>query len=247
MELLIVEDKDKAEISKEIFFGFLPQGKFIYPLSVIVPYKNTINVTLFFYSNLNLVKTEKLVFSSSSTQYDFEFEISEKSGVVSNSLVIIIEEGEVVKLYLPVSPRILVNDRIRIDNSIDWYELEDEINSEINALEEELQTHTNFHSKITRNNVNISMNKDQIDAYIKTKYFRGLLNLNEAQKQMDFVVYNKILLSNQKNGFKRKCIRRMLIFFYRIVTKSPSIKNYLAKLYRNYVNNNLIAENLHCE
>lgn len=246
MESLLIESIDKVARREEIFFGFLPQGNFIYPISIIVPYRGTVKANLFFYSNLNLVKIEKLVFSTTSC-YDFEFTISEKSGAVTNSLVIIIEEGEGVKLVLSVSPRIVLNDRIRIENSIDWYELEEEINSEINLLEEELQIITNHNPKTTRNNSSISMNKDQIDVYIKTKYFRGLLNLNEAQKQMDFVVYNKILLSNQKNGFKRKCVRKTLIFFYRIVTRNPSIKNYLAKLYRNYVNNNLIAENLHCE
>ena len=89
---------------------------------------------------------------------------------------------------------------------------------------------------------------NEVESFINARYFRGFLSLEEAEHQLDHVVLSKLFQPDGTRGFnkyKRAFYRRVIINIYRLVTKNRSRKVYFAKLYRNYVNNNLISENYH--
>ena len=76
-------------------------------------------------------------------------------------------------------------------------------------------------------------------------FFYELIDLEAAKKQLEYVVYEKMLKSTDGNLLKKgikKLIRAFLIIFYKLVTKSESRKTYIAKFYRNYVNLNYMSE-----
>lgn len=75
--------------------------------------------------------------------------------------------------------------------------------------------------------------------------FYELIDLEEAKKQLEYVVYHKFFNSNKGGVFKkffRGLNRSIFIAFYKMLTRSESRKNAIAKLYRNYININYISE-----
>jgi hypothetical protein len=75
--------------------------------------------------------------------------------------------------------------------------------------------------------------------------FYDFIDLEAARKQLDYVVLEK-MLTEKKGGFFsriiRKMVRKFFITAYKIFTRSEGRKNYIAKLYRNYINMNYLSE-----
>ena len=75
--------------------------------------------------------------------------------------------------------------------------------------------------------------------------FYELLDLKNAKEQLDYVVRTKIHLQTHGNILTRplkKMIKHLFTFSYKILAKNPLLKNYIAKIYRNYVNMNILSE-----
>lgn len=75
--------------------------------------------------------------------------------------------------------------------------------------------------------------------------FYELLDLKSAKEQLDYVVNKKIHLNTKGNFLSRplkKMIKHIFTFIYRVVTKNGLLKTYVAKVYRNYVNMNILSE-----
>lgn len=75
--------------------------------------------------------------------------------------------------------------------------------------------------------------------------FYELLDLKNAKEQLDYVVKTKIHLHTSGNFISKplkKTIKYLLSFTYKVLTRSSLLKNYIAKMYRNYVNMNILSE-----
>lgn len=75
--------------------------------------------------------------------------------------------------------------------------------------------------------------------------FYELLDLKNAKEQLDYVINTKIHLHTNGNFFTKplkKTIKYLFTFIYRVLTRSSLLKNYIAKMYRNYVNMNILSE-----
>lgn len=75
--------------------------------------------------------------------------------------------------------------------------------------------------------------------------FYELLDLKNAKEQLDYVVNTKIHLHTSGNFVSKplkKMTKYLVTFIYKILTRSTKMKNYIAKLYRNFVNMNIISE-----
>lgn len=76
-------------------------------------------------------------------------------------------------------------------------------------------------------------------------FFYELIDLNTSKKQLDYVVFEKFLAARKGNMFRRarrKLARKLFVFAYKVLTRDENRKNYLAKLYRNYINMNYLSE-----
>lgn len=75
--------------------------------------------------------------------------------------------------------------------------------------------------------------------------FYDFIDLEAARKQLDYVVLEKMLIE-RKGGFfsriKRKMARKFFVTAYKIFIRNEARKNYVAKLYRNYINMNYLSE-----
>ncbi len=83
--------------------------------------------------------------------------------------------------------------------------------------------------------------------FIAKDFFEGCLSISDAEKQLEYVVYHKWFIPDGSKGFlkwKRAFYRVIFKGIYKAFTKNTHRKRYFAKLYRNYVNNSIIAENL---
>lgn len=75
--------------------------------------------------------------------------------------------------------------------------------------------------------------------------FYELLDLKNAKEQLDYVVKTKIHLHTNGNFVSKplkKTIKYLFTFIYKVLTRSTLLKTYIAKIYRNYVNMNILSE-----
>lgn len=70
------------------------------------------------------------------------------------------------------------------------------------------------------------------------------LSFLEAEAQLDFVIYNKLFNPDGSKNFikwKRILYRKIVIFIFRSLTKNKIRKRYFVKIYRNYINIDILA------
>jgi len=252
MESFLLPDMEATSILQtanklKIPLGFIPQGDFIFPVHINNPLAKEIKLSLTVFSNGIMVQETSLDFSNSNYCCDFCFTINNPLGSIDTYIEAIFEKTSSVKIHFPVSPRKRTSFH---PHQSDWHEEEELINTEITEWENDsIQTLSNTTSTNKLNEAT-AMNKRQIESFVQMRYFRGLLSLEDAQKQMDFVIEHRLFSAGNEKGFKKWKLafyRKVTRFLYKLITRNSRRKIYLAKLYRNYVNNNLIAENLHGE
>ncbi|MBS1917321.1 MAG: hypothetical protein JST87_13670 [Bacteroidetes bacterium] len=224
---------------------FLPKGRFRYSFAVTNPdlnYEPEILATLF--TGEKKIRTREYVFAELRKDEIFEFEITDNNGCRDAQLQFQLIDGYVVKLFLQPSP-ILIQKNIHLIARIN--EIEEKINFEINNFSYHHTTAEIGNTELQVNTAGEALDKTHIQSFIHSRYFRGLLSTTDAEKQLEYVVYNKLFLKDQNKGFRKwklKFYRKSLILFYRMMAKNTNRKRYFARLYRNYVNMNLIADNL---
>lgn len=225
--------------------GKIPPGKYAYHVNLINPAKD-FPILKVFINNKNVNKDEheyKLSEISTEIKYNFDTTGSEECAIV-----FLLTKGTTVSLQLPVSP-VMVQD-IQEDASM-LLGLDDKIVSKVGELESEEQSTGHKKANLgpyTRQQPASAASLREIEQFVSARYFRGLLSVEESERQLDHVVFNKMFApdgSRGFSGFKRRLYRKMLTGIYRLFTKSRSCKLYFAKLYRNYVNVNLLSDNYH--
>ncbi|WP_205509330.1 hypothetical protein [Longitalea arenae] len=230
-----------------VSIGKTPPGKYAYHVNVLNP-ANDSPILKVFINNKNVNKNEQVYnLSEISEQIEYNFNTIGKE---EHSIVFLLTKGTSLTLQLPVSP-VMVQD-VEEETSM-LLGLDENIALKVNELESE--DHTTGNTKANRGpyasrqqHSGGAASLREIEQFVNARYFRGFLSTEESERQLDHVVFNKMFAPDGSKGFagfKRKVYRKMLVSIYRLFTKNRSRKLYFAKLYRNYVNNNLLSENFH--
>jgi hypothetical protein len=247
---MIVRDSSPSliqdEIIKRIHIGFLPEGEFYYPISFSKQSKDTATV------KIKILSQEKCI-------AEHDVRLTDKKGVIPLSFSIlrtnkgwgkeiIIESPSLhaIQYSNPISPKIQSKVRTSHVNK----SVADEISQEIktyNFLKRDYKP-INHSTTNEPSNTEVSLNENQLKAFFDQTYFRGLLSTDEAGKQLDYVIYHKLFTkgkANFMNRFKRRIYRRFTISIYSLLTKNSIRKIQVVKLYKNYINTNILADNYH--
>ena len=242
-----------AAFSKKEFFlkkdgqlsipiGHLPEGNFSYPVKIINPFRQEIEL-IFSLSAKNKVQfVQKSNFVASSSTETLRFSVSEKDEWRDIEIIVTLKKGSMARLYLPVSPRLHQNN-VTIPATLQ---------DTISKIRSEIETEEKIYGKSSqkkylRTPATGTQHSEKMQVISPDIFFRGILNLEQAQRQLDYVIYNKLLAPDGTKGFtkwKRSLYRKTVISLYRRLSKNSTRRTYFAKLYRNYINNNIIADNL---
>lgn len=230
--------------TKVIEIGFLPEGIFQLPIS-------------FSKQSDDVIKFKISILSQNKSILEQEKSISEKNGTILLNFTItnkgwgkkiIIESTSLkhVRLSIPISPKLQTKAQTSTINK----SISKEISQEIKIFRSLSQSSKTFQYL----DINDSQSKEsqlnltQLKVFFDQTYFKGLLSYEEAAKQLDYVIHNK-LFSQGKNSFvnrlKRKIYRRFTISLYALLTKNSIRKIQMVKLYKNYINTNVLADNYH--
>jgi hypothetical protein len=228
-----------------VHLGKIPAGKYTYHVNVLNAADDA-PVLKVFINNKNVSSNEH-IFKISEISKEIEYNF-DTTGSGEYSITFLLTQGTGLTLQLPVSP-VMVHEMHEEASML--LGLDEKILSKANELESE--DGSTGKVKSTRGPYSRQQNAGtasfrEIESYINARYFRGMLSLEESERQLDHVVYNKMFApdgSKGFSGFKRKVYRKFLRGIYRLFTKNRSRKLYFAKLYRNYINTNLLSENYH--
>ncbi|THU33529.1 hypothetical protein FAM09_25615 [Niastella caeni] len=225
--------------------GKTPSGKYAYHVNVLNP-ANDSPILKVFINNKNVNKDEHVYkLSEITAQIEYNFDTTGKE---ENTIVFLLTRGTGLTLQLPVSPVMVQEVKEEVSMLLG---LDDKIVSKVGELESEDQATGNKRinrEPYTRQQSASATSLREMEQYINARYFRGFLSVEESERQLDHVVLNKMFAPDGSKGFtrfKRKVYRKMLVSIYRLFTKNRSRKLYFAKLYRNYVNVNLLSDNYH--
>lgn len=237
----------KNHQSFHLELGKLPKGKYIYRFGVNGPAEKTGTLSISIESNGSRISTQAIPFTNDINEHELVIDCKEDFAI--NALLFQGDDNISCILRLPVSALSMheISDRPAALGGLDQ-----NIVSRVNSLDstdnlmkkrrELANNHTpdHFHSQ--------QVNIEEIEGFINLRYFEGFLSMEQAMRQLDFVVYEKMFRDGRSKGFtrfKRKVYGKTLRFLYRTLTRNYSRKQYFAKLYRNYINSNLLAENYH--
>ena len=226
--------------------GYLPQGDFNYPIIATNPFLEEIELIFYVYADKTIQFKKKCCFTSVKPMESFNFSISKQGGLRNIVITLLLNKGTKIWLHLPISPRLL--QKIKT-TSATIKETVEKIISEIKMEENDFE-YPSEKDLSTDNQMTFIKNNSGEDKNIDLTgilHFKGVLNLEQAQRQLDYVIYNKMFLSENAKGFrkwKQSLYRKIVIFLYRKLSRNPTRRTYFAKLYRNYINNDIIANNL---
>lgn len=237
---LLLKQGDKLALP----INFLPQGDFEYSLKLINSFEEKTELLFSLVINDKTEVEETLSFESITYERSVNFSVSDQVKLTRNAKVFLfLRKGSVIKAFLPMTPRAIQ----KIENIFpDFSEICEKINLEIDLAENEENMSVRQYSTEPVSS-RPAFDEKQIEELVFNRFFKGTISINEAQKQMDYVVYNKTFVPDGSKGFtklKRAVYRRVVKSVYRRLTKNSYRKAYFAKLYRNYVNNNIISENI---
>jgi len=228
--------------------GKLPRGKYIYRFSVHGQSKNPGKLQVSIESNATRHNPQTIEFSEDISEHELIFECSEDYS--QNKILFLGDPGQNCTLKLPVSALFLHE---TVEKPASLAGLEQNIISLVNALDTSDSLLKRF-SEAPKSQASESVPGSRqfdikdIEDFINIHYFKGFLSMEEAIRQLDFVVYEKMFKPDGSKGFtkfKRKLYGKTLRFLYRKLTKNTDRKRYFAKLYRNYINTNALADNVY--
>jgi hypothetical protein len=230
-----------------VSIGKIPPGKYAYHVNLLNA-ANDSPILKVFINSKNVNKNERLFnLSAISQQIEYNFNTT---GIETYSITFLLIKGKGITLQLPVSPVMVQEVEEEVSMLLG---LDDNIVSKVNQLESEDHSTGNIktaHSPhpARQQPATGAVSFREVEHFMNARYFRGMLSTEESERQLDHVVYDKMFAPDGSKGFagfKRRVYRKMLTGLYRLFTKNRSRKLYFAKLYRNYVNVNLLSENYH--
>ena len=223
--------------------GYLPSGSFSYPFILSNPYRENIRLRLSL--NHHGTQLSEQVFQINDERSSIAFQFSVDKHIEGDGFFLHFEllTSRPVMLYLSVNP--VYAQHVK-DSQPFLFGFDDRLIESIRSYEGVPASKVEKTSGGDSFEQEPGVSVEYIDAYIRAKYFRGFLSLSEAGKQLDHVIYNKFMAPDGSTGFtkwKRKVYRKMVTSIYRRLTRNTIRQAYFVKLYRTYINTNLLSEN----
>ena len=230
--------------ASQVNLGKLPKSSYFYRFFIYNPSGATGILKVIAAGKDRKAKEGIVKFKGIVTEYRYNFDTIDPFG--SCHINFLLEKNETVFLRLPVSPVIIQE----VDEQQPFlFGLDEDILSRIDEADAE-----GFQKLVGRkkspdpsNRPGMSViNTKEIESFINARYFKGFLSLSEAERQLDHVVFHKMFNPDGAKGFarfKKRFFRRVLKAVYRLLTRNRSRKLYFAKLYCNYINGGVLAEN----
>lgn len=204
-------------------FPYLIPGNFLYPFTIQNPsgglYEVIVKVTDEFsistdyiFTSEELIREEKIIFRKDLKKLASNVQISFQ-----------LYKGKGIKIQLPVSPIMATS-------------IKNEKQSYLSIANRVKET---FAVKLHHTNTffeNESKNENEV--------IEKCISFSEAEIQLDFIIYNKLFNSDGSKGlikWKRVLYRKILIIIFRSLTKNKIRKRYFVKIYRNYINIDILA------
>ncbi|MBS1736023.1 MAG: hypothetical protein JSS98_05380 [Bacteroidetes bacterium] len=224
---------------------FSPQGDFVYPFSMINSFGEDTDLVVSIVVDEKVKKSESIRFESVTFKKDLSFSLSNQEESKNTRVTFLLKTGHVVNLFLPASPKAVQ----KIETvPCELTDVQDRINLEIDLAEKDEETLLRPFMPSEGKPTPKVIDENHIESLIHNRFFKGFISLREAQQQLDYVIYNKLFAPDGSKGllkWKRAVYRKFVRGVYRRLTKNSHRKQYFAKLYRNYINNNVISENIH--
>jgi hypothetical protein len=227
--------------------GYLPAGDFFYHLVLTNQYHENVQLQVELYHNNALLAEKIFAIHDNIAPVDLHFSIDKKIEGYGFFLHFTLLKGKGAALHLSVNP---VYERHVTDAHNFLFGLDEKLTDAIRVYENvnlpAAKSDKKEQSQARQDTEGQPFSTEFLDAYIRAKYFRGFLSLNEATRQLDYVVNHKFMAPDGSRGFvkwKRKIYRKFVKFLYRSLTRNTVRKAYFAKLYRSYINVNLLSDN----
>ncbi|MBS1663175.1 MAG: hypothetical protein JST68_19185 [Bacteroidetes bacterium] len=207
-------------------YPFLPAGNFIYRFSIRNPSTDAFELVMKISDAQG--NSEEHTFESNQLFIREEVNIKKSSDNFNSPLRVsfLLKKGAELDIQLPVSLIMTSSVKEKKQNYLST------VNRVKNAFSEQLKL---------AGAGNASSNS-LFNADVQAR----LLSFKQAESQLDYVIYHKLFVPDGSRGLlkaKRAFYRRMLRFIYRRLTKNTVRKEYIVKIYRNYVNLNTLFEN----
>lgn len=227
--------------------GKMPPGRYVYHFNVLGPANESGSLTVFIDNN-NVKENERVYdLAELSTELKYNFNTTSYESCI---IVFLLSKGKEITLQLPVSPY-LVQDVMEEPSML--LGLDDKILLKVDELESGGIFAENKNTNTDNRRCGLKTGADaaslrEIEQFINARYFRGMLSTEESVQQLDYVVSHKLFAPDGSVGFtrfKRNIYRKLIKAAYHFIIRNRSRKLYFAKLYRNYVNSNILSENYH--
>jgi hypothetical protein len=203
-------------------------GDYYYRFTVKNPFKQTVKVLITVSDGdspvtehvlefTDLIKDKEIVISKSTERFAQPIEIT-----------FALKAGKNILITLPVSP-IMVPELKTEDKDYESiaYKIQSAFDDKFSQLHQSAE--------------------QAFSKQMQMEIFKDCITTAEAERQLDFIVFNKLFAPDGSKGFtkfKRALYRKFLRAIYRRLTKNTIRKQYFAKLYRNYINSSVISDNL---
>lgn len=224
-----------------------PRGKYAFYFTVINAF--AINYSLVIESNISGKTSVTITENSKKKNFNIIFVISDVTSTDKVILSFKLIKGTDI-FILPSAGLVLIDEKSERKSNATFISVND-LNQTFKRT-----TQTEENHNYTFSNLEIytkvfgevyERNKHSLKESIngRNDAFYNMLDLETAKKQLDYVIFQKMLLSKDGNFFKkifRKLVRFFIVNLYKLITRSERRKSYLAKFYRNYVNVNYLSE-----
>ena len=228
----------------DLSFGILPEGNYIYYFGVINPQAGDFEISVAVIGASFI----PITFRGSSQKHNYHFSFDLTNFPHGNDVRVCFQlvKGKDIFIHPTFFPQLNTqnvsnSEEVSFSNEIDnTFFIGDPSKRE--QLREKYRPQDIYHRLFKEV---YAQNQKPVHTIGQPQVFYELLNLEEAKKQLEYVVYNKAFSDKNGNSLakaKRKAYRKFLITIYKILTRTENRKNYVAKLYRNYININYISE-----
>jgi len=232
-----------SSVPRKVELGKLPLGHFSYRFYIYNPSGTPRKLTLAFSGKGWKTEPQTIDIDELGSMHVYNFDTL--SAFEYCQVDLSCDAGEDIHLRLPVSP-ILIQSTEEVSTFL--FGLDDQIITRLDELEQDTPSGRSKKQSLFVDNTGLqSANTKDIEAFVHARYFKGFLSVDEAGRQLDFVVFHKMFNTDGDKGFvrlKKKVYRKLLKGVYRLLIKNRSRKMYMAKLYCNYLNMGVLAENL---
>ncbi len=227
---------------KLINLGRLPDGKYTYHLAILNPFKHYFEIDIGITGKAHRILLIMETSEKKNINLPFEAD-SDKETIIRLQL----KKGEFLFIKPAVCPQIYgdieesLSHSLLVPDMVNSFFVQEQTKREaITEAYKPFDIYARVFKEVQLYN-SVSVNSFSKSSEI----FYEFIDMETSKKQLDYVIFHKMLTEKKGSFFKRitrKLARKIFITIYKSLTCSENRKNYIAKLYRNYINMNYLSE-----